>query len=70
MQNDNLVASIVSECLHVMRDQATQTKLTACYTLTAAVTRLLCVCGDKDWVLGFVDEFCAELKKEVEEHFI
>jgi hypothetical protein len=70
MNDDNLVATIVSECLHVMRGYDTRTKMTACYNLTSAILDLFCVQGDKNDVITLMDLFNTELKKQIEENYL
>ena len=65
--DDHLVGRIVIECLHVMRDYPTRTKLTACYNLTERILRLFTIQGDKDWVSELNDQFHEGIKKELDE---
>lgn len=67
--DDNLVATIVSECLWVMKDYPARTKLTACYNLTERISRLFCVLGKKEDVLELINEFHEGLKKEIEKNY-
>lgn len=70
MNNDNLVARAVFDCLHVMRDYDTITKMTACYNLTSCILRLFCVQGEKNDVMALIDQFHEELKKQIEENYL
>lgn len=63
--DDHLVASIVTECLYIMRGYPTLTKLNACYNLTERVLRLFTVQGDKEWVNEILDEFHEGIKEEI-----
>ena len=65
MNDDNLVATIVSECLNVMRGAPTRTKLTACYNLTERVLRLFTIQGDKEWVMSLIEDLHAGIKEEI-----
>lgn len=64
--DDHLVAIIVSECLQVMSNYPTITKLTACYNLTERILRLFAVQGKKEDVNRLIDEFYDGIKKEME----
>ena len=65
MNDDHLVAKIVSQCLHIMYEYPTRTNLTACYNLTERILRLFTIQGDKEWVNELIDEFHEGIKKEI-----
>jgi len=67
--DDAQVLYIVKQCLDVMREYSTQTKLTACMNLMDRILRLFCVCGEKEDVLKGLKEIYKQLKKSVEENF-
>jgi len=69
--DEQQVAAIVQECLHVMRKHTyhTITKMTSCYNLTARILRLFCVQGEKKDVIDLIDNFYDALKKEIEEFY-
>lgn len=67
--NDHLVANIVFECLHVMRDYDTITKMTACYNLTERILRLFAVCGEKKDLQRFVKQFHKDMLKYIDEYY-
>lgn len=67
--HDHLVAAIVLECLQVMRDYPTRTKLTACCNLTERVLRLFTIQGDQEWVNSLIDELHEGIKKEINEMY-
>jgi len=69
MNDDILVAQIVSECLHIMGNAPTHTKMTACFNLSERVLRLFCIRGKKEDVLMLIDDFQKELKKSIEEYY-
>ena len=57
-QNDDiLIAHVVADCLHVMKNCPTRTKMTACYNLTERICRLFAVQGEKEDLLSLVDDF-------------
>ena len=67
--DDHLVAQIVVQCLHIMREYPTRTKLTACYNLTERVLRLFTIQGDKEWVNELIDQFHDGIKKEINQMY-
>jgi len=70
MDDDHLVAPIVSECLHIMKGYPTITKMTACYNLTSRILRIFCVQGEKDDVITLINQFHDEIKKQIEESYL
>ena len=66
---DHSAARIVTECLHVMRNYCTVTKLTACYNLTERILRLFAVQGAKEDVTKLIDTFHEQIKQCVEEYY-
>ena len=67
MNDDHLVAEIVSKCREIMKGVPTQTKMTACFNLTLGVFRLFCVRGDKKDLENMADEFAIGMKNEIYE---
>ncbi len=69
--DDHVVASIVVECLQVMRNHTmdTRTKMTACYNLTERILRLFAVSGEKEDVLALVEDLHEGIKACVEQYY-
>lgn len=67
--NDNIIASILTECQYIMKGCDTQTKMTVCYNLTQGILRLFTVQMSKDDVNEFIDEFSKELKESINEMY-
>lgn len=67
--DDHLVARCVAECLQVMRDYDTITKMTACYNLTERVLRLFAVQGEKEDIIELVKEFHEGIMKIIEGYY-
>ena len=69
--DDHIVASIVAECLEVMRKHTSYTvsKMTACYNLTERTLRLFSIQGSKEDLHAFIDEFHERLKKDIDEYY-
>lgn len=70
MHDDHLVATIVSQCLHLMQGYDTITKMTACYNLTSRILRLFCIQGGKKDVLILVDKFHQGIKDQIDENYL
>ena len=68
-KNDNVLASIISECLYVMRIIPTKEKVTVCFNLLSRILRLFSVLGTKDDVIALIQNMCDDLKEGVEEDF-
>ena len=67
--NDNLIATLVTQCLHVMKDYGTTTKMTACYNLTERVLRLFSIQCSKEDVTKLMDTFHEGIKQSIEEYY-
>jgi len=67
--DDNQDATIVNECLQIMKDYPTLTNMAACYTLTRATLAHFCATERKENVIGLLDEFHNELREYIEEFY-
>ncbi len=69
--DDHVIASIVHECLGVMRKHTidTRMKMTACYNLTERILRLFAVSGEKEDVLSLIEDLHHGVKDCVEEYY-
>ena len=67
--DDDIVAIIVCQCLQIMRDYPTTTKLTACYNLTERILRLFTIQMNENDVIELINDFKKCLIDDIKEMY-
>jgi len=66
---ERLINEAISDCLKVMSDWDTRSKLTISYNLVNRVLRLFCVLGVKEDVKNMVNEMHEGLQAEIDKRY-